>query len=57
MHGPTGIFWANLTPFSLKSPEFLGPRIGDKILFGGEYFKRGMLPFLYSSPQPSAGLS
>ena len=24
---------------------------------GGEYFKRGILPFLYRPPQPSAGLS
>jgi riboflavin biosynthesis pyrimidine reductase len=21
MHGPTGIFWANLTPFTLQDPE------------------------------------
>ena len=24
MHGPTCIFWANLTPFSLKPAAFMG---------------------------------
>ena len=42
MHGPTGIFWANLTPFSLQARQ--GDLIMQTLLTERRKLKEGKLP-------------